>query len=97
MVTLPYLDTPNAASHNRIAFSSMASNTGERSPGEELMTWRNSAVRCLLRYASSRSAWDLVQLCCNSALARRSSATIVVERLGHLVPSGHPPNGAKTL
>jgi hypothetical protein len=39
----PY-NSPNAASHSRIAFSSIASNTGVRSPGELLMTPRTSAV-----------------------------------------------------
>ena len=33
-----------AAPHSRIAFSSIASNTGARSPGEELMTCSTSAV-----------------------------------------------------
>jgi len=33
---------PKAASHRRVAFSSMASNTGVRSPGEELMTCKTS-------------------------------------------------------
>ena len=36
---------PNAASHNRIAFSSIASNTGARSPGEALITCNTSAAR----------------------------------------------------
>jgi hypothetical protein len=35
---------PNEASHGRIALSSMASNTGFRSPGEELMTCSTSDV-----------------------------------------------------
>jgi hypothetical protein len=36
--------TPKAASHSRSAFSSIASNTSARSPGEELMTRNTSAV-----------------------------------------------------
>jgi hypothetical protein len=35
---------PNEAPQRRVAFSSIASNTGARSPGDELMTWRTSAV-----------------------------------------------------
>src|SRR5215472_489503 len=42
---------PHFASHSLWAFSSMASNTGVRSPGEELMTCNTSAVAvcCSLR------------------------------------------------
>ena len=43
---------PNAASHSRIAFSSIASNTGARSPGEELMTCNTSAVAVCCSSAS---------------------------------------------
>ena len=39
---------PNAASQSRIAFSSIASNTGARSPGEELMTCKHLGGRGLL-------------------------------------------------
>ena len=42
--TIEVCNAPNAASHNRSAFSSIASNTGLRSPGEELMTCNTSAV-----------------------------------------------------
>jgi hypothetical protein len=35
---------PICASQSRIALSSIASNTGAKSPGEELMTWSTSAV-----------------------------------------------------
>ena len=57
--------TPNAAPHSRIAFSSIASNTGVRLPGEALMTCNTSAVavccssasRCsVISRARSRSA-----------------------------------------
>ena len=41
-----------AASHSRIAFSSIASNTGARSPGEELMTCNTSAVAVCCSNAS---------------------------------------------
>ena len=44
--------TPNAASHSRIALSSIASNTGARSPGEELMTCNTSAVAVCCSSAS---------------------------------------------
>src|SRR6516225_888982 len=43
---------PNAASHSRSAFSSIASNTGARSPGEELMTCNTSAVAVCCSSAS---------------------------------------------
>ena len=43
---------PNAAPHSRIAFSSIASNTGARSPGEELMTCNTSAVAVCCSSAS---------------------------------------------
>ena len=35
---------PNLASHMRVAFSSIASNTGSSSPGDVLMTFSTSAV-----------------------------------------------------
>ena len=38
------LTAPNSASHRRIAFSRIASKTGVRSPGEELMTCNTSDV-----------------------------------------------------
>ena len=43
---------PNAAPHSRIAFSSIASNTGARSPGEALMTCNTSAVAVCCSSAS---------------------------------------------
>ena len=43
---------PKAASHSRIAFSSIASNTGARSPGEALMTCNTSAVAVCCSSAS---------------------------------------------
>ena len=43
---------PNTASHNRIALSSIASKTGARSPGEELMTCNTSAVAVCCSSAS---------------------------------------------
>jgi acetoacetyl-CoA synthase len=49
-------NTPNAASHSRIAFCSMASNTGTRSPGEALMTCSTSAVAVCRSSASRCSA-----------------------------------------
>src|SRR4051812_39978353 len=58
---------PNAASHRLIAFSRIASNTGARSPGEELMTCNTSAVAVCCAKASSRSA-------VRSASSRRRSA-----------------------
>jgi len=43
---------PNEASHRPNAFSSIASNTGARSPGEELMTCSTSAVAVCCSNAS---------------------------------------------
>ena len=58
---------PNAASQRCIAFSSIASNTGPRSPGDELMTCKTSAVAVCWSSASSRSAVR------SSSLRRRSA------------------------
>ena len=41
-----------AASHRRVAFFSIASNTGTRSPGDELITCRTSAVAVCCSRAS---------------------------------------------
>ena len=66
-----------AASHKRIAFSSIASNTGARSPGEELMTCNTSAVAVCCSSASrvsviSRAFSIAMTACaakfCNSAI-----------------------------
>ena len=48
---------PNLASQTRVAFSSMAWNTGSRSPGEEPMTLSTSlvAVCCSRASVNSRS------------------------------------------
>ena len=68
---------PNAAPHSRIAFSSIASNTGARSPGEELMTCSTSAVAVCCSSASrvsviSRAFSIAITACaakfCNSAI-----------------------------
>ena len=68
---------PKAASHSRIAFSSIASNTGARSPGEELMTCNTSAVAVCCSNASrvsvnSRAFSIAMTACaakfCNSAI-----------------------------
>ena len=68
---------PKAASHSRIAFSSIASNTGARSPGEELMTSKTSAVAVCCSSASrvsviSRAFSIAMTACaakfCNSAI-----------------------------
>ena len=68
---------PNAASQRRIAFSNIASNTGARSPGEELMTCNTSAVAVCCSNASrvsviSRAFSIAITACaakfCNSAI-----------------------------
>ena len=53
---------PKAASHRRIAFSSIASNTGARSPGELLMTPNTSAVAVCWSSASVSSAVRVLDL-----------------------------------
>ena len=57
---------PKRRSHRRIAFSSIASNTGARSPGEELMTCKTSAVAVccsgLVALGASRSASCALQI-----------------------------------
>ena len=68
---------PNAAAHSCIAFSSIASNTGARSPGDELMTPKTSAVAVCCSKASrvsvkSRAFSIAMTACaakfCNSAM-----------------------------
>jgi hypothetical protein len=67
------------ASHSRIAFSSMASNTGARSPGEELMTPSTSAVAVCCSSAS-RNARSL-------SLRRVMSLTAPTSRTAQPFPS----------
>jgi hypothetical protein len=52
----------------RGAFSSIASNTGASSPGEELMTCNTSAVAVCCASASSRSAVRSSSRCSNSSI-----------------------------
>jgi len=80
---------PRSAPHNRTAVSHIVSSTGCRSKVERLITWstslvavwyssdsfKTSAVATSRASASSRSLVRSSSLCCNSALARRSSAT----------------------
>ncbi len=47
-----YIKVPYTASHNVCAFSKIASNTGARSPGDELMTCKTSAVAVCCSNAS---------------------------------------------
>ena len=53
---------PNLASQMRIAFSSMASNTGSRSPGELEMTFSTSLVAVCCSSASVKIVGALAQL-----------------------------------
>ena len=59
---------PNLASQMRTAFSSMASNTGSNSPGDELMTLRTSevAVCCCSdsRSSFSRRVFSIAMMAC---------------------------------
>jgi hypothetical protein len=90
------INSPNDASQRRIAFSSIVSNTGARSPGEELMTWSTSAVAVCCANASSRSARDSSSLRCRSAMICQGSAAAASEYRGHLLlPLGHAPNDAQ--
>src|SRR5215472_6492134 len=55
---------PNLASHTRVAFASIASKTGSKSPGELLITWRISDVAVCCSSASvSRSEPRRVRAC----------------------------------
>ena len=47
---------PNSASQSRVAFSSIASNTGCNSPGERIMTFSTSLVAVCCSSASERSS-----------------------------------------
>src|SRR6202035_5055552 len=50
---------PHCAAHRRIALASICSNTGLRSPGDEEMIWRTSAVAACRCCASLRSRESL--------------------------------------
>ena len=65
---------PNAAPHKSSALSSVASNTGARSPGDPLMTCKTSAVAVCCSRASSRSAIAPSRSALNSASCRCRSA-----------------------
>ena len=66
---------PDAASHSRTAFSSIASNTGARSPGEELMTCKTSAVAVCCSKASrvsvSSRAFSIAMTACAAKFCRQ--------------------------
>ena len=70
-------EIPSAASQSRIAFSSIASNTGARSPGEELMTCNTSAVAVCCASASSRSALLSASCRWRSAMSCLGSANVL--------------------
>ena len=67
--------TPAAASHRVVAFLSIASNTGVRSPGDELMTPRTSAVAVCCSSASRRAS--------SVAFRALMSAIAPVRRIAH--------------
>ncbi|MGH7121632.1 MAG: hypothetical protein ACREFP_22025 [Acetobacteraceae bacterium] len=67
--------TPNAASHSRITFPSIASNTGAGSPGEALISCMISAIAACCASAASRSAVRAASSAASSAIRRRSWAT----------------------
>ena len=81
---------PNAASHRRIAFSSIASNTGARSPGEALMTCNTSAVAVCCSSASrcsvSSRAFSIAMTAC-AAKVLKSAICSVGERLDRDAPA----------
>ena len=66
----------SAASHSRVAFSSIASNTGARSPGEELMTCNTSAVAVCCSKASRVSvksrAFSIAMTACAAKFCEQS-------------------------
>jgi len=90
--------TPNAASQSRIAFSSIASNTGARSPGDELMTCNTSAVAVCCSRASRVSvrsrAFSIAMTAwaakfCNRAISLSVKGRISV-RQEEIMPSSAP-------
>src|SRR5262249_26523783 len=79
---------PNAASHRRIAFSSIASKTGARSPGEELMTPSTSAIALSRASASSRSRCRSAMICCGSAEVLLSGCELICGPHRGIPPGG---------
>jgi hypothetical protein len=67
---------PKAASHNPSALSSIASNTGARSPGDELMTCKTSAVAVCRSFASFSSRVRVPTCFCRSAMHGASAETL---------------------
>jgi len=85
LVRLPYV-----APQSLCPLSRIASNTGARSPGEELMTWRISGIAAFRASPSSRSARASSSRRCISASSRRSSATSPSESVTcGVVPRAH--------
>ena len=76
---------PNAASHSRIAFSSIASNTGARSPGEELMTCKYLGGRGLLLHRFVALAQCLIKPPLQLSVGTPKLGYLVVERRGHVL------------
>ncbi len=78
---------PHWASHSRVAFSSMAPNTGSSSPGELEMTRSTSEVAVCCSRASASSRVRALTCSCRSArveLAGRASVGVLL-RLGSVV------------
>jgi len=89
---------PKLASHSRVAFSSIASNTGARSPGEELMTCNTSAVAVCCSKASrvsviSRAFSMAMTACaakfCSSAISLSENGRISCRAIAK-APAGAP-------
>src|SRR6516165_5341962 len=84
--------TPKAASQRRVAFSSIASNTGARSPGDLLMTCKTSAVAVSRCSPPSRSARHSASWRCRSAMscsesvAGRPGEGLLTERTAGVQP-----------
>ena len=85
-----------AASHRLIAFSSIASNTGLRSPGDELMTCNTSAVAVCCSRASSRSAVRSASRRRNWAFLAFEFADPVVNECVGLTPARNAPGTNST-
>src|SRR6516164_2179416 len=85
---------PRAGWQRRNAFSRIASKTGPRSPGDELMTCNTSAV-LLSRSAlhSSSSRWRSAMMCCGSANLLLGMRLTLADLLGPFSQQDHTANG----
>ena len=86
---------PESGRAKLCAFSNIASNTGARSPGEELMTCKTSAVAVCCSSASSRSAVQSASRPRSAAISRSSS--VILSSSGVLIGCRLALRPARTL